>query len=141
MSRPTGDGKRVGYLSDAAPLGGLLGDLIAAKADLEARNEALQLVNDLSQRLQRRLDVTAIAAETVDVLVGHSQAPHVAFYVLDAEAGPLRLVAGRGFTEKELELGAVPPLEGGASGIAVRERRIVSLSEVLRKGMEVHPVA
>jgi diguanylate cyclase (GGDEF)-like protein len=142
MSKPTTDErKQVGYLSDATPVGGLLGDLIAAKADLEARNEALQLVNGLSQRLQRRLDVTAIAAETVDVLVGHSQAPHVAFYLFDGEAGVLRLVAGHGFTEQELALGAVLPLEGSASGTAVREGRIVSLGQVIRNGREVHPVA
>ena len=39
-----------------ADVASLLSDLRAAKAELEARNEALRLVNDLTFRLQRRLD-------------------------------------------------------------------------------------
>lgn len=126
--------------ADATPIGGLLGDLIAAKAGLEARNEALQVVNDLTWRLQRRLDVTAIAEETVQALASASRPPHVAFYLLDASREQLHLVAARGFTERERELGAVLPLRGSASGRAVREQRIVTLDEVIRNGTEVHPV-
>ena len=122
------------------PAHALLDDLLAAKAALEARNEALLLVNELSQRLQRRLDVSTIAAETVDVLARHSQAPLVAFFLLDGDDGPLRMVAGHGFNDRELALGAVLPLEGSASGAAVRERRIVSVRQRARETSAVHPV-
>ena len=118
----------------------LLQELLAAKAELESRNEALLLVNDLNHRLQRRLDVEAIAAETVKVLARHSQSPCVAFYLLDGSRGPLRLAASHGFTERELQLGAVLPLEGSASGQAVKEQRIVQVGKVLREGRAVHPV-
>src|SRR5512137_1861862 len=98
--------------AEGRPTHALLEDLLAAKAELEVRNEALQLVNDLSQRLQKRLDVETIAAETVAVLARHSQAPLVAFFLLEGSEGPLRMVAGHGFTEQELGMGALLPLEG-----------------------------
>lgn len=141
MKEPAGfeDG-RAGTPEDATPINGLLGDLIAAKAALEARNAALELVNDLSLRLQRSSGVEAIARETVEALAASSRPPHVAFYLLEEAEGPLRLVAGHGFTEREMELGARLPLEGSASGRAVREQRIVTLEEVLRNGSDVHPV-
>ncbi|MFN7989459.1 MAG: GGDEF domain-containing protein [Thermoanaerobaculia bacterium] len=122
------------------PTHALLQDLLAAKAELEARNEALQLVNDLSHRLQRRLDVEAIAAETVDVLTRHSGAPLVAFYLLDGEQGPLRMVAGCGFNEREMALGAVLALDGSASGRAVREGRIVAVRPAREGEGDAHPV-
>ncbi len=124
----------------APPTRALLNELLAAKAELETRNEALQLVNDLSQRLQKSLDVDAIAAETVDVLARHSQAPLVAFYLLEGEKGPLRMVTGRGFTEREMSLGALLPLEGSSSGLAVRERRIVSVRHGSIRSRDFHPV-
>jgi len=141
MDRPTTDeGENGSESRDATPIGGILGDLIAAKADLEARNEALQLVNDLTWRLQKRLDVDAIAAETVDVLARHSHAPLVAFYLLEGDEGPLRMVKGHGFNEREMQLGAVLPLVGSASGLAVRERRIVSVRQGGIDGRDAHPV-
>ncbi len=137
VREPTGGAPEAATPADVASL---LNELRTAKAELEARNEALRLVNDLTFRLQRRLDPEAIAAETAEALRGGSAPPLVAIYLLDGPDGPLRLVAGRGFTEEELVLGARLPLEGSASGRAVRERRIVSLGEVRVEGREVHPV-
>lgn len=125
---------------DATPIGGVFGDLVAAKAELEAKNAALELVSDLTNRLHRRLDVKAIAVETVEALTGSNRPPHVAFYLLEDPGGPLRLVAAHGFTEQELELGAFLPLEGSATGRAVREQRMVTLDEVRREGEGLHPV-
>jgi diguanylate cyclase (GGDEF)-like protein len=119
---------------------GLLDDLFAATRELEARNEALALVSDLSQRLQRSLGVDAIAAETVAALTAQGRPPLVAFYLLDGPEGPLRLVAEYGFTERERALGAFLPLEGSASGLAVREQRIVRLEEAGKDARHLHPV-
>jgi diguanylate cyclase (GGDEF)-like protein len=146
MDKPATDGLGKGEeavrgdASGGRPPEALLRDLLAAKLELEARNEALELVNDLSQRLQRRLDVEAIAAETVEVLARHSKVPLVAFYVLDSDEGPLRMVKGHGFNEGEMSLGAFLPLEGSASGLAVRERRIVFVRQGTIAGGDVHPV-
>ena len=139
-ARRTEDEEDLPEAQDATPIGGVFADLVAAKAELEAKNAALELVTDLTNRMQRRLDVKAIALEAVDALSRSSRPPQVAFYVLEQTEGPLRLVAAHGFTERELELGAFLPLEGSASGRAVRERRMVTVGEVLRNGRDVHPV-
>ena len=118
----------------------LLKELRFAKTVLDAQNESLSVVTDLVFRLQQRLDVEAIARETVEALQQYRHPPLVAFYLLERPEGPLRLVAGAGFTEKERELGATLPLEGSASGRAVREQRIVPMEEVVRNGRDVHPV-
>ena len=65
--------------ADATPIGGIFADLVAAKAELEAKNAALELVTDLTNRMQRRLDVKAIAAETVEALARSGRPSHVAF--------------------------------------------------------------
>jgi len=109
-----------------------------SRDELEARNEALKLVNELAHRLHRSLDVGEIAHQAVDVLIRHSQPPLVAVYLLDEGATQLRLVADHGFTEEVRALGATLPLEGSLSGVALRERRLVS-SEDLGTDSRVHP--
>lgn len=98
----------------------------ASTRELEARNEALELVNELAHRLHRGLDIKGIATETVDLMIRHSQPPMVAFYLLDEGGTRLRMVADHGFTDQERALGATLPIEGSLSGLAVREQRLVS---------------
>jgi len=99
--------------------------LRASTAELEARNEALELVNELAHRLHRGLDIEGIATETVDLMIRHSQPPMVAFYLLDEGGDRLRMVADHGFTDRERALGAILPVEGSLSGLAVRQQRLV----------------
>ena len=147
MDRPATDGREStdgapgAGTSEVAGAGPVLSELLAAKAELEDRNAALRVVNELTQRLQQELDVPAIAAATVEALGHYSHPPLVAFYLLDGPEGPLRLVSGSGFTQRELELGRCLPLEGSASGRAVREQRIVALEEERAEGRELHAVA
>lgn len=109
-----------------------------ADADCEERNQALRLVHDLSLRLQRGLDLPQIAAETVDALSRCEGSPITAFYILEGPEGPLRMVAGHGFTEREQQLGAFLPLEGSLNGLAVGEQRIVRIEEVRRDMRDQH---
>ncbi len=104
--------------------------LAAANRKLALRNEALQLVNDLSRRLQRGLDLDAIAGEAIDVLVRHSRPPLVALYLLEEDGESLRLVADCGFTAEERRRAAVLPVDGSISGLAVREQRPISSVDV-----------
>ena len=97
-----------------------------SRRELEVRNEALRLLNELAAHLQRRLDIPAIVAETVRVLVQHSRSPRIAVYLLADDGKSLRIVADHGFTAEEVALGKVLPLEGSLSGLALRERRIVT---------------
>ena len=99
--------------------------VLESKRELEARNEALVLVNELAHRLHRGLDLEGIAAETVDVMIRHSQPPMVAFYLLEEDGRRLRMIADHGFTDEERALGEVLQVDSSLSGIAVRERRLV----------------
>ena len=105
--------------------------LLQSKGEIEARNRALQIVNELVHRLHRNLDITAIAHETVDVLVRHSQPPLVAFYLLEGDRSRVRLIADHGFTAEERAIGAYLPVEGSLSGLAIAEQRIVSSDDLL----------
>jgi diguanylate cyclase (GGDEF)-like protein len=104
--------------------------IITSARELEERNQALRIVNELAERLHRTLEVEAIAGETVDVLIGHSQSPLVAFYLLGEKRTHLRMVASQGFTDHERVLGSLLPIQGSLSGIAVREQRLVSTTNL-----------
>ena len=108
-----------------------------SRGELEARNDALRLVNELAHRLHHSLDLEVIGRETVDVLIRYSQPPLVAFYLLEDDGAHLSLAAHHGFTDEELALGARLPLEGSLSGIAVREQRLVT-SDDLGKDPRAH---
>ncbi len=100
--------------------------LLLSKRELEARNRALEVVSGLASRLQRTMEVEAIAGESVDALVQLSQPPAVAFYLLTGDGADLRLVAAHGFTDDERRRGATLPLEGSLSGVAIGEQRLVT---------------
>ena len=101
-----------------------------SREELEIRNEALLLVNDLARRLQQNLTIDAIAREAIQVLFHHSQSPLVAIYLLEQDGERLRAVAGHGFTPEEWELGRSLPVEGSLNGLAIREGRIVTTDDL-----------
>ena len=105
-------------------------ELERSRSELETRTEALHLVNSLANRLHRNLEVEAVARETVDALIRLSHPPLVAFYLLAEDGSHLRLAADHGFTPEERERGATLPLEGSLSGLAVRERRLVTSEDL-----------
>jgi diguanylate cyclase (GGDEF)-like protein len=101
-----------------------------SREELEERNQALEIVNELAERLHRTLAVEAIAGETVDVLIRHTNPPLVAFYLFGDDRTRLRLVAAYGFTDEERTSGSSLPVHGSLSGIAVREQRLVTSDDL-----------
>jgi diguanylate cyclase (GGDEF)-like protein len=107
--------------------------LVASRDELAARNEALQAVNDLANRLHRSLEIGEIARQAVVVLtnIRFNRAPHqVACYLLDEDGSQLRLVADQGFPEELRHLGATLPLDGSLSGRAMREHRVITTEDI-----------
>lgn len=94
-------------------------------AELKFRNETLNLLNDLSQRLQQTMEVAVIAQEAVRALISVSQPPQVSIYLLDEQKQTLNLIAQHGFNEKMVALAAVLPVQGSLNGQALRDRRLV----------------
>ncbi len=117
-----------------------------SKAELQARNEVLQLLNELAERLHRTLDVEAVAREAVAVLIRHSQPPLVAVYLVEPDGGQLRLVAEHGFDAETLRLGQRLAVAGSLSGAALAERRLLKSDDIagddrLDRGMRDRLVA
>lgn len=106
--------------------------------ELEVRNEALRLLNGLAARLQQRLDIPAIAAEAVDVLARHSRSSRVAVHLLGGDGAHLRLLAHRGLGPEEVEAAELLPVDGSLGGLAVREKRIVTSSDLGTDGRAFH---
>ncbi len=101
-----------------------------SKTELQARNEVLQLLHELAERLHRTLDVGAVAREAVAVLIRHSQPPLVAVYLLEPAGDWLRLAAEHGFDADTLRLGERLPVEGSLSGAAIAERRLLRSEDI-----------
>ncbi len=114
--------------------------LVESRNELAARNEALEVVNSLANRLHRKLDVSEIAREAVDVFahVRFSLPPKAALYLLDEDGNQLRLAALHGFPEGSETVGSVLPVEGSLSGLAIRERRILTTGNLVSDA-RVHP--
>jgi len=93
--------------------------------DVATRNRALELLNDLSERLHRSLDVRDIARETTDVLVRDSDPPLVAVYLLTEAGDRLYLAADHGFDEATRAVGGTLPVEGSLTGLAISEARLL----------------
>lgn len=96
-----------------------------SQLQLRQRNETLQIVNGLADRLHRSRDLATVAQTAVEVLRRYMQAPKVAFFRLDEPSGSLVLVAADGFTDEILRQASRLPLEGSLSGVTVRERRVI----------------
>ncbi len=100
-------------------------ELQRSARDVATRNQALELLNDLSERLHRSLDVRDIARETTNVLVQVSDPPLVAVYLLMESGDRLRLVADHGFDTSARSAGATLPVEGSLTGLAITEGRLL----------------
>ena len=100
-----------------------------ARQEVEARNESLQLISDLTHRLQRGLTIDEIAHEAIEVLQRLSRPPLVAVYLLNEEQSALELVAQEGFGSG-IEAGHQLPLSGSLSGTALQKEGLLYSHDV-----------
>jgi hypothetical protein len=105
-------------------------DLAKSRRDLLERNESLSLLNRLSQRLHGSLALDDILRETERALLGTSQTPHIAIYLLDREAKVLRLSLSHGFQDALNQIGSSLPLEGSLSGLALARGEPVASNDI-----------
>ena len=101
-----------------------------SKAALEERNESLHVINMISQKLHRSLDLQTIADEAVRSLAQHSQSPKVAFLLLNHEKDELELVSHLGFSKETLKAGSRLPLIGSLSGITLSRKKVLTTDDI-----------
>ena len=100
--------------------------------ELLERNENLRLTNELSFQLQGLDDMTSIVHNTLNILSTELNTPLISIYMLDTENNNLKLVSHQGFEKCLTEIGKVLPLEDNPNGIALNERRVVTVRDISR---------
>jgi diguanylate cyclase (GGDEF)-like protein len=105
-------------------------ELQRSARDVASRNQALELLNDLSERLHRSLDLDEIARQTTAVMVRVSDPPLVAVYLLAERGDRLRLAADHGFDEATRKAGETLHVDGSLTGQALAERQLLVADDV-----------
>jgi diguanylate cyclase (GGDEF)-like protein/PAS domain S-box-containing protein len=104
-------------------------ELENSRSELLSRNESLQLINNLSNRLHGSHSIQTIVDETLDALLGLTQTTHLAIYLMDNDENLLRLRASHGFNQTTLKVGETIPLKGSLSGYALAQGEIIFSEE------------
>lgn len=107
---------------------------IRAHREAEAARRQAERVSalaELARELSGTLDPIAVAQRTVDSIVRLLGARTAILFRLDPASGALVAVATTGFTSPTFPIGSVLPAGAGATGQAVRQRRVVITSDVL----------
>lgn len=103
-----------------------------SRAELQERNRSLTIINELADRLHRSVDVQGLAAEAVETLVRHTEAPMVALYELDEPERCLRLLAHHGFTQETVSRGESLPLDASLSGLVIESGEVMASPEIAK---------
>ncbi len=98
---------------------------------LRHRNTALQVINNLANRLHGTTDAKAIAGETLRVLQVLQRAPLSLFYLYDAEHDCFDLMASIGYTEIQLPSRKRLVLRHGLSQHAIEQRSILHSEDIV----------
>jgi diguanylate cyclase (GGDEF)-like protein/PAS domain S-box-containing protein len=90
--------------------------LRASREELQRRNEALELINDVSARLHRSLRISDIADQAVKALTGIGRAPFIAFYLFDELSMTFELAASHGIDKQGRQaISSLSMTEGASS--------------------------
>lgn len=115
-------------------------ELEHSRTELLQHNENLRLLNQLSNRLDSTFSLDDILHETMQVLLGLTNTPNVAIYLLESNDNKvLKLAASHGFPEKIIEMGGTLPLKGSLSGLALADGKVMVASDIT-EDMRVYPI-
>lgn len=99
-------------------------------AQLSERNETLQLVNKLSERLQETMVVEVIVKEAVEAMVSISQPPLVAIYILDEQSRMLKLTAQHGYDDEMIAMAGLLPLDASLNGAVLLKKQLLIIRDL-----------
>jgi len=107
-------------------------DLRLSRQALIKHNENLRLINLVSNRLHGTLNLDDILHETMQALLGMSNTPNIAIYLLHPEdQQTLTLAAHHGFPSELIKTGAVLPVGESLSGLALFKARVLVTTEIV----------
>jgi diguanylate cyclase (GGDEF)-like protein len=96
-----------------------------AVCELVRHNDALQLLNTLTERLHRTLDLEVIAREAVELVGAFCDAQLVTFHLYDTDHDQARLVAHLGADLHNTDVACGLVQAGSLGDLAVAEKRVL----------------
>jgi PAS domain S-box-containing protein len=100
------------------------------ESEVRARNEYLETIHDLTDRLVSTLDYRLVIERAVDGIVHFSKSRAVAFYTVHEDGEHLVLERAQGPEMDDSGWGGRLPLEGSLSGLAVRANEVMCSTDV-----------
>jgi diguanylate cyclase (GGDEF)-like protein len=96
-----------------------------AVCELVRHNDALQLLNSLTERLHRTLDLELIAREAIEVVGAFCDAQLATFHLYDTDRDQARLVAHFGIDAQQTDVAGALVLAGSLAASAAAEKRLL----------------
>ncbi|HTQ05259.1 MAG TPA: ATP-binding protein [Polyangiaceae bacterium] len=96
------------------------------REELENHALALWSLLRIADAVQRAESYSELVERAVDAIAKYTHFPSVALFRLDRAEGILHLLATRGFNAEAVEKARRLPVEGSLTGVAVKQRAIVS---------------
>ena len=99
---------------------------------LAGKVNSLATVHAIAETLHRVADFDTLAIEATQAIVEYTQAPSVAFFLLDEATQCLKLHASHGFSKSALKVGSSLPLEGSLSGVTLAQKEVVTSADIVQ---------
>ncbi|MBX3057630.1 MAG: GAF domain-containing protein [Anaerolineae bacterium] len=93
-------------------------------------SQTSDIIIQIADVLHRSLDFETVIHQATDLVMEYTQAPTAALFSADEKEGILKLLVGKGFSQQTIELGAVLPIQGSFSGLALTSKQIVTTGDV-----------
>ena len=100
--------------------------------ELNYRNNALQTIIMIADRLYKTFDMETIAKYACEAMAAYSNSPRTALFAVDNERKTLRCLYHLGFGEETIKNARILPLEGSLSGITVRNKDVTTSYDILK---------
>ncbi len=104
------------------------------RAELEEHARALRAVVSVADAVHLSTDFADLAERAVDAIVTYTRYPSVGLFRVNRGEQRLELVAIRGFGPEVTRSAQTLPLEGSLTGVAVREKAVVTSHDLARDG-------
>ena len=100
--------------------------------ELNYRNNALQTINTIADKLYKTFDMETIAKYACDAMAAYSNSPRTALFAVDNKNKTLRCLYSLGFGSETIKNARILPLEGSLSGITVRNKDVTTSYDILK---------
>jgi C4-dicarboxylate-specific signal transduction histidine kinase len=102
-----------------------------SQLELRLRNESLQTINEIADRLYHSLDYWTVIEHAVESMMHYSQSPSVVIFTVNEKEKCLELAHARGFDHETVDKSKRLAIEGSLTGQTVMDRKIMVSEDLL----------